>query len=76
MVCASCQERSTAELLSAKSDHHSIKYPPRNKKKKAIKDPKISRLFWPLVRELVPSPYLWFSAKPAISFALVWKLVF
>ena len=34
------------------------------------------RLFSSDVMELVPSPYFWFSANPAIVFALFWKLLF
>ena len=50
-----------------------MKYPPRNRKKNAKRDPKMSRLFCPLVMEFVPRPYLWFSANPAISRAFVLK---
>ena len=59
---------------SLQSTFYWMKYPAKNRKKKARSDPKINRLFCPPVRELVPSPYLWFSAKPAISFAFDWNL--
>jgi hypothetical protein len=52
-----------------------MKYPARKRKKKARRDPKINRLFCPPVSEFVPSPYFWFSANPAISFAFDWNLL-
>jgi hypothetical protein len=51
-----------------------MKYPPRKRKNATINEPKISKLFCPLVIELVPRPYFWFSAKPAISLALDWNV--
>ena len=39
-------------------EHHWMKYPARNRKKNAKRDPKMSRLFCPLVMEFVPRPYL------------------
>lgn len=55
---------------------HSRKYPARNRRKKIAREPYMSRDFCPEVIVLVPKPYCWFTANPAISFSCTWNVGF